>query len=274
MNPSRSRALPPHLAAVLAVFALVAQARAAETDARTAIQLDTPVGGWRTGGSDGVSFTQRVSYPANDVSTPDDQPNAARIRGMIANAPKGPATLVVNGVSMPMRVEDDGRFDRPYLFPSGSNSIEVRAGGSSRRVQFQARESSGRAAKLRIVLGWDSDYTDLDLHVVTPDGEHAWYGNRVLGNGGAQDVDVTSGYGPEIFASPTPLPGTYLVYVNYFGGGWSYDEDGNASEQQAITTASITLITEEGSVNEKRETFFVPMREAGELTLVKRLVYP
>ena len=274
MSKSLFRPLLRHLALLWVPVALIADAQAAETAASTDIQLDTPIGGWRTGGSEGVSFSQRVSYPANNVSTPDDQPNAARIRGSIANAPKGPATLVVNGVSMPMRVEDDGSFDRPYLFPSGSNSIEVRAGEGARRVQFYAREASGRAAKLRIVLGWDSDNTDLDLHVVTPDGEHAWYGNRVLGNGGAQDVDVTSGFGPEIFASPTPLNGTYLVYVNYFGGGWSYDEDGNASAQQALTTASITLITEEGSVNEKRETFFVPMREAGELTLVKRLVYP
>ena len=36
-----------------------------------------------------------------------------------------------------------------------------------------------------------------------------------------------------------------------------------------LTTAQLTLITDEGSVNEKQETFIVPMRNAGELTLVK-----
>ncbi|WP_374705015.1 YfaP family protein, partial [Escherichia coli] len=55
-------------------------------------------------------------------------------------------------------------------------------------------------ARLRLVLSWDTDNTDLDLHVVTPDGEHAWYGNTVLKNSGALDMDVTTGYGPEIFA--------------------------------------------------------------------------
>ena len=49
------------------------------------------------------------------------------------------------------------------------------------------------------------------------------------------------------------------VYINYFGG----------RSETELTTAQLTLITDEGSVNEKQETFIVPMRNAGELTLVK-----
>ena len=128
-------------------------------------------------------------------------------------------------------------------------------------------------AKLRVLLAWDSDGTDLDLHVITPDGGHAWYGSQVLPNGGALDIDVTTGYGPEIFATPTPLHGTYLVYVNYYGGGW-YAEDGAADPAQALTTASITIISQEGTPDEKQQTFIVPMRTAGELTLVKQFSYP
>lgn len=114
-------------------------------------------------------------------------------------------------------------------------------------------------ARLRLVLSWDTDNTDLDLHVVTPDGEHAWYGNTVLKNSGALDMDVTTGYGPEIFAMPAPIHGRYQVYINYYGG----------RSETELTTAQLTLITDEGSVNEKQETFIVPMRNAGELTLVK-----
>ena len=113
--------------------------------------------------------------------------------------------------------------------------------------------------RLRLVLSWDTDNTDLDLHVVTPDGEHAWYGNTVLKNSGALDMDVTTGYGPEIFAMPAPVHGRYQVYINYYGG----------RSETELTTAQLTLITDEGSVNEKQETFIVPMRNAGELTLVK-----
>ncbi|MNP45503.1 hypothetical protein D3C76_1394300 [compost metagenome] len=124
-----------------------------------------------------------------------------------------------------------------------------------------------------MLLSWDSDNTDLDLHLVTPDGGHVWYGDRSLANGTALDVDVTTGYGPEIIASPSPLKGQYLVYVNYYGGGYGAS-DGQVRAAQELTTAQITVITEEGTANEKQESFLVPMRAPGELTLVRRFSYP
>lgn len=251
-------------------------ALAQPVDATVAIELDTPRAGWRRQSGEGAQFTQEIRYPASSVNTPDGQSDAARIRGHIAGEVNNPALLVVNGVSMPLKVDEAGDFDRPYIFPSGSNSVEVRDGKRSalRRVQFHASNAGATPAKLRVLLSWDSDNTDLDLHVVTPDGGHAWYGSQVLPNGGALDVDVTTGYGPEIFATPTPLPGTYLVYVNYFGGGYSYDEESTEQAQQDLTTASITLVSQEGTSNEKMETVLVPMRAPGELTLVKRFSYP
>jgi uncharacterized protein YfaP (DUF2135 family) len=36
----------------------------------------------------------------------------------------------------------------------------------------------------------------------------------------------------------------------------------------------VTVITEEGTPDEKMETFLVPMRAVGELTLVKGFSYP
>lgn len=234
-------------------------------------QLRTPHNGWRPAVEKGGQYVQPVNYPAASVSTPEGQADTARIRGAIANTPKngtGPATLVVNGVPMPLSIGEGGSFDRPYIFPSGSNSLEVRdPSNQARRVQFYQRAGNQTSAQLRIVLSWDSDNTDLDLHVITPEGEHAWYGNRVLSNGGAQDMDVTTGFGPEIFASPSPLPGQYLVYVNYFGGS---TDDG----AQPITTARVTLITHEGTINEKIDSTLVPMRAAGELNFVKRFNYP
>ena len=142
-----------------------------------------------------------------------------------AKGAKAPYTLVVNGIAMPQRIEEDGSFARPYSFAAGSNSVELRSpdGQASKRVQFYDDQGGQLRPKLRILLSWDTDNTDLDLHVVTPDGEHVYYGNRVLENGGALDVDVTTGYGPEIFASAAPQPGNYLVYVNYYGSGEGED---------------------------------------------------
>jgi uncharacterized protein YfaP (DUF2135 family) len=242
--------------------------------AESAVSIDVPKGGWHASGDKKASFTQQVTYPAASVNTPANQAETALIRGRIAAHAKSggkPATLVVNGVAMPLRIEQDGSFERPYSFSPGSNSVEVRDPDSPEvsRVQFLHNGKEQAAAGLRVVLSWDSDNTDLDLHVIAPDGGHGWYGNRVLDNGGALDVDVTTGYGPEIFAMPVPLKGRYLVYINYYGGGYS-DED----PAQVITTAHVTVITQEGTVNEKQESITVPLREPGELTLIRSFSYP
>jgi uncharacterized protein YfaP (DUF2135 family) len=89
--------------------------------------------------------------------------------------------------------------------------------------------------------------------------------NRVVQNGGALDVDVTTGYGPEIYSSSAPLKGAYLVFVNYYGTG---------SDRSDMTVAQVTIITNENTPNEKSETVRVPMRKAGELTLVKTFAMP
>lgn len=237
------------------------------------VSLEAPMGGWRYSSGENENYTQPVSYPAVTTSAMPGQSRAALIAGRIKDQPKAesseraaPATLIVNGVAMPQSVQQGGAFRRPYAFNSGSNNVEVRAAdGSSRRVQFYEGNAGRSRPRLRVVLGWDSDGTDLDLHVVSPDGQHVWYGERVVPNGGALDVDVTTGYGPEIYATPAPLHGTYLVYVNYYGSGMGGDE--------LITTAQLTLVTEEGTPSEKRETFRVPLRRPGELTLVKAFQY-
>lgn len=234
------------------------------------VELINPTGGWRAGMGDADQYLQEVHYPANSVSVPLDQGKESLIRGQIANRPKGargPYTLVVNGIAMPQRVEEDGSFARPYSFAAGSNSVEIRSpdGQVSKRVQFYDDQSGQLRPKLRILLSWDTDNTDLDLHVVTPDGEHVYYGNRVLENGGALDVDVTTGYGPEIFASAAPQPGNYLVYVNYYGSG---------EGEESVTTAQVSVITDEGEADEQQQIFRVPLRKAGELTLVNHFVLP
>ena len=236
--------------------------------AQAQVTIDAPRSGWRNSAGASEQYTQAVNYPAASVNLQPGQAETAQIRGRIAGAVKGkPATLVVNGVAMPMEVGEDGSYGRPYGFGSGSNSVEVRSpdGRSRARTQFVDSYQGKTQARLRIVLSWDSAGTDLDMHVVTPDGGHAWYGNRVLKDGGALDVDVTTGYGPEIFSSSAPVKGNYHVYVNYYGSG---------ENTAMLTVARISIITNEGTPREKLQSFQVPMRAAGELTLVKSFVLP
>jgi uncharacterized protein YfaP (DUF2135 family) len=244
------------------------------------VSLDTPAGGWRAGTEPRRDFMQEVHYPASSVNVNvnvNGRNASALIQGRITQAPKSaapakgdaaraPARLVVDGVALPLLVNEDGSYARPWSFGSGSHGVEVRAptGPAVKRTQFV--EAAARTGiKLRLVLSWDSDGTDLDLHVVSPDGQHVFYGSRVAANGGALDVDVTTGYGPEIFASPTPPAGIWHVYVNYYGAG---------EQRDVITVAQLAIITDEGTPRERQQVMRVPMRKAGELTRVRSFVMP
>ena len=232
------------------------------------VSIDTPGGGWRNSSGAQEHYTQEVNYPAVSVNLREGQAASGQIRGRIAGAAKGkPATLVVNGIAMPLQVDDNGGYGRPYAFGRGSNSVEVRSPDGKTRSRSQVFDTyAGKTqARLRVVLSWDSPGTDLDLHVVAPDGGHAWYGARVMKNGGALDVDVTTGYGPEIFSSPAPGKGNYHVYVNYYGSG---------ETTGLLTVAQVAIIANENTPNEKQQVFRVPMRSPGELTLVRSFVYP
>ena len=221
---------------------------------------DVPVGGWRQGNAE-APYTQTVNYPAVSPGIDAGAPNANQIRGRIRAQGKT-ATLVVNGNAMPLLL-DGGEYGRAYSFASGSNSVEIRSGDERQCVQFYQTSAGQAVARLRVILAWDTDGTDLDLHVVTPSGEHAWYGQKVISTG-AIDIDVTTGFGPEIFSSPAPQHGLYQVYGNYFG---NYDNSG-------LTTARLSVISNEGTASERRQEFTVPMRFAGELTLVRQFMYP
>jgi uncharacterized protein YfaP (DUF2135 family) len=244
------------------------------------VTLDAPRGGWRNSAGAQEEYTQSVNYPASSVNLQPGQSETAQIRGRIAGAGKGksqgsgeaarggkPATLIVNGAAMPLEVHEDGSFGRPYSFGNGANGVEVRSpdGKHRARAQFYDGYQGKTQPRLRVVLSWDTPGTDLDLHVVGPDGAHAWYGNRVMPNGGALDVDVTTGYGPEIFSSAAPLSGNYHIYVNYYGSG---------QDASALTVAQVSIITNENTPREKQQSFQIPMRAPGELTLVKSFVVP
>jgi uncharacterized protein YfaP (DUF2135 family) len=248
------------------------------------VTLQTPAGGWRASTEARRDFMQEVHYPASSVNANGIKASAL-IQGRITQSPKplaagasaalraptpaptpAPARLVVDGVALPLLVNEDGSYARPWSFGSGSHGVEVRTadGTAAKRVQF-VEAASRTAVKLRLVLSWDSDSTDLDLHVISPDGQHVFYGSRLAANGGALDVDVTTGYGPEIFASPTPPAGIWHVYVNYYGAG---------ETRGVITVAQLAIITDEGTPRERQQVLRVPMRKAGELTRVRSFVMP
>ena len=104
---------------------------------------------------------------------------------------------------------------------------------------------------VRVVLAWDADNTDVDLHVIDANGEEVYYGRNLSYQGGAITRDATGGYGPEEFALKIAKPGKYRVVANFFGHRqqvlttgtglmlWFSSGHGTAAQQDRGTTVRV-----------------------------------
>lgn len=113
--------------------------------------------------------------------------------------------------------------------------------------------------KIRIVLSWDADETDIDLHVLEPDGEEAFYGHRRTSSGGFVSEDVTTGYGPEEYLRKQGS-GKFKILTNYF-----------ASHQTALTgpaTVTATVYTDWATAAEKRQVITLRLDKPKEKVLI------
>jgi tetratricopeptide (TPR) repeat protein len=70
---------------------------------------------------------------------------------------------------------------------------------------------------IRVVINWNMNSTDIDLHVTDPNGETCYYSHRETALGGRISRDITQGYGPEQFLLKKAIKGKYGVFINYYG---------------------------------------------------------
>jgi hypothetical protein len=69
----------------------------------------------------------------------------------------------------------------------------------------------------RLLLFWNLDDTDVDLHVREPSGEEVYYEHEDSRTGGRLFWDNTQGLGPELYEHPSLNQAGFDVYVDYFG---------------------------------------------------------
>lgn len=85
----------------------------------------------------------------------------------------------------------------------------------SRLERLSGEVGIGRADVV-VMITWNTDATDVDLHVVEPSGEECYYQHRDTRSGGKLTRDVTQGYGPEMYVLAKAPKGTYAVRAHYF----------------------------------------------------------
>ncbi|HXH31535.1 MAG TPA: VIT domain-containing protein [Bacteriovoracaceae bacterium] len=118
---------------------------------------------------------------------------------------------------------------------------------------------------VRITLTWDADNTDMDLHVIEPSGEEAFFSHNRTTTGGLVSRDMTGGYGPEEYVVRKAHGGKYKILCKYYG-----------SQRQNVmgpVTVSATVITNFGRSNEKRELLTLRLSEQKELVEIGEITF-
>ncbi|MBR4984441.1 MAG: DUF2135 domain-containing protein [Proteobacteria bacterium] len=134
------------------------------------------------------------------------------------------------------------------------------SGEAPRIPDIDAKFSQNLDTDLRIMMTWDADETDIDMHVLEPSGEEIYYAHNRSRTGGLVSHDVTRGYGPEEFLHKIAPKGTYSVFTKYF-----------ASHQQRLVgpaTITLTFYTNWGRPTQKSETVSLRLDKAKDKVIV------
>lgn len=108
-----------------------------------------------------------------------------------------------------------------------------------------------------ITMMWNTDQSDVDLHVIEPNGEDCHYGHRQTKSGGQITRDVTDGFGPEMYTLGDAPDGKYRVKVNYFGA--------NSNRTNMRSKVYLTIYQNYGRADETVTFKSVDLLKAGDL---------
>jgi len=119
---------------------------------------------------------------------------------------------------------------------------------------------------MRIVIDWDANDTDVDLHVTDPRREHCSYSNKETAIGGKISNDITRGYGPEEFRLKDAIDGRYLIEAKFY-----------SSRKQSLlknVTLRATVYTDFGTKNEVKKVMTLQLEPSKEgVFLIGEIVF-
>lgn len=184
-----------------------------------------------------------------------DEPQSHRDLAL-ALARAGQAQQAIDGLWEVVSRPWNGRFpDIEQIALAELNAIVAAHPGLDTR-RMDARLLRNLPLDVRAVLAWDADNTDIDLWVIDPNGEKAYYGHRLTYQGGQMSADFTGGFGPEAFSLKTAKPGQYTVMAQFYG-----------HRQQIVapaTTLMLRLSTGFGTPRQKDEDVVLRLSGQGQ----------
>ena len=170
--------------------------------------------------------TLRITAPAAGAVITDTKVN---VTGEISD-PKTQTWIEVNNSDRIWISQDFNTgtsFTKQVELKSGENVIIVHSVNLCGKVNSATIHVTGNFsdAVIKVVMSWNTNGTDVDLHLTDSNGGSECYYNNETPNWGDQssseddpklDIDNTWGYGPETIILPKPVPGQYTVRVVYY----------------------------------------------------------
>lgn len=189
-----------------------------------------------------------------------EEPQSYRALGL-AYAADGQRQMAIDTLREVVARPWHGRFPEIELITLAElNAIVATSGETLDTSQIDSRLLKNLPLALRVVLTWDADNIDIDLWVTDPNGERAFYGNRLTYQGGRMSQDFTGGYGPEEFSLRHAKPGKYKVEAQFYG-----------NRQQIVagaTTIQVTFATGFGTVAQKGTSVTLRLGERQQVAFV------
>ncbi len=133
------------------------------------------------------------------------------------------------------------------------------------RLETMRRRAPVDTADLVVTMMWNTDRTDVDLHVIEPTGEECYYEHPRTAMGGRMTRDVTEGFGPEMYTLPKAKAGDYRILANYFGS----DANRTSLRSKVYVTIYRNYGDPKRQLVEKQTITLADQKEKRELVTVK-----
>lgn len=191
----------------------------------------------------------RITSPATGAEINDTKVD---VSGEIDD-PQTKSWIVVNGSDkfwISQGYDTGTSFTKKVELKGGDNTISVYAVNKCGKMNSSTIHVKGNFTEpaIKVVMSWNTNGTDVDLHLTDSNGGSECYYNNMTPNWGDPnsnlddpklDIDNRWGYGPETIILPQPKPGSYTVRIVYYS---------DHNEDQAIPSLVTVKVYEYGQI--------------------------
>jgi Ca-activated chloride channel family protein len=146
-----------------------------------------------------------------------------------------------------------------------ANRIIPRAKAIGIEVPIDKRLIKLLECDIRISMTWHADLTDIDLHVIEPSTEEAYYSHNRTTIGGLVSRDFTQGYGPEEYMVRRAMNGMYTIKAKYYGS--------QSTKLLGDVTIQLDIFTNYGRENEQRQSITRRLQKVDEMIEIGKIEF-